>query len=174
MSLLDTYFPESQFPPLSTEAIGIDFLHLSFRMNIFCLLLNIQPNKKKLCLNVFLQTFVLLEVLVCLFFFFFFFWPCLQHQHGEVPGPGIKLAPQRRPEPQQWQCQILNPLSHQGTPLCLLEKNVFSLPGACWQLRMVGANVFQRRRGPAAANSSLGNFRWISLLFWTPLSLTTK
>ena len=41
------------------------------------------------------------------FFFFFFFW--LYPQHTKVPGPGI------RPMPQQWQCQILNPLSHQGT-----------------------------------------------------------
>ena len=34
--------------------------------------------------------------------------PCLQH--AEVPGLGIK------PAPQQWQCRTLNPLSHQGTP----------------------------------------------------------
>ena len=40
-----------------------------------------------------------------LFFFFFFFWP-----HAEVPRPGIE------PKPQQWQCQIVSPLSHQGTP----------------------------------------------------------
>ena len=42
------------------------------------------------------------------FFPFFFFWP--HPQQGGVPGPGIE------PAPQQWQCQILNPLSHQGTP----------------------------------------------------------
>ena len=29
-------------------------------------------------------------------------------QHAEVPGPGIKPAPQQWPESQQWQCQILN------------------------------------------------------------------
>ena len=33
-----------------------------------------------------------------------FFW------HGEVPGPGFE------PKPQQWQYQILNPLSHWGAP----------------------------------------------------------
>ena len=33
-------------------------------------------------------------------------WP----RHAEAPRPG------REPVPQQWQCQILNPLSHQGTP----------------------------------------------------------
>ena len=34
----------------------------------------------------------------------------------EVPGLGIKPVPQQQPEPQQKQHQILNPLSHQGTP----------------------------------------------------------
>ena len=34
----------------------------------------------------------------------------------EVPGSGIKPIPQWQPEPQQWQCRILNPLSHWGTP----------------------------------------------------------
>ena len=38
----------------------------------------------------------------------FFFHP--HPWHVEVPGPGI------RPEPRQWQCRILNLLSHQGTP----------------------------------------------------------
>ena len=51
----------------------------------------------------------LLLVHLFLSFFFFFFWPCLQHV--ECPGPGIKNVPQ------QWQCQVLNPLCHQGTPV---------------------------------------------------------
>ena len=34
----------------------------------------------------------------------------LHPQHMEIPKPGIK------PKPQQWQCQILNPLCHHGTP----------------------------------------------------------
>ena len=42
---------------------------------------------------------------ICLFVYF---WPC--PRHAESPGPGIK------PMPQQWQCQILNSLRHQGTP----------------------------------------------------------
>ena len=40
--------------------------------------------------------------------FLLLFWLCLWHV--EV------LWPQVEPEPQQWQCWILNPLSHQGAP----------------------------------------------------------
>lgn len=46
-------------------------------------------------------------------FFFFFFW--LSSQHAQVPGPGIKPGLQQRPEPQQWEHWLLNPLSHQRT-----------------------------------------------------------
>lgn len=35
---------------------------------------------------------------------------------AEVPGRGIEPTPQLRPEPQQWQPEILNSLHHQGTP----------------------------------------------------------
>ena len=31
-------------------------------------------------------------------------------------GQGVKTAPQQQPKPQLWQHQILNPLSHKGTP----------------------------------------------------------
>ena len=34
-------------------------------------------------------------------------------QHVEVPGPGIKSAPQQQSTPLQWQCRILNLLCHQ-------------------------------------------------------------
>ena len=40
---------------------------------------------------------------------FSFVWPC--PWHAEVSRPGIK------PMPQQQQCRILNPLSHQGIPM---------------------------------------------------------
>ena len=37
---------------------------------------------------------------------------CFPHpRHVEVPGPGTE------PSPQQWPCQVLNPLGHQGTPI---------------------------------------------------------
>ena len=42
---------------------------------------------------------------------------CLLPQNSKLPRPGIKPAPQQQPKPLQWQWQILNPLSHQGTPL---------------------------------------------------------
>ena len=49
----------------------------------------------------------------CLFIFRVFFWPV--PQYAEVPGLGIELSPL------QWQCRILNPLSHQGTPGIILD-----------------------------------------------------
>ena len=42
--------------------------------------------------------------------FHFLFWPCPQHR------PGMKPVPQQWHRSQWWQCQILNPQSHQGTP----------------------------------------------------------
>ena len=53
----------------------------------------------------------------------------------EIPGLWIKPTPQQGPKPQKWQHQILNPLSHQGTPenLNLIVQNKgwepFSLKG---------------------------------------------
>ena len=47
------------------------------------------------------------------FALFFFFWLCLWH--AEVPRSGIESAPQQWSEPQLWQHQLLNSLSHQGT-----------------------------------------------------------
>ena len=47
-------------------------------------------------------------------YIYIFFLPCLWHV--EVPTPGIKTIPQQWPKPQQWQCQILNPLHHKGIP----------------------------------------------------------
>ena len=41
-------------------------------------------------------------------YLFFSFW--LHLQHVEVPKPVIQHMPQ------QWQCWVLNPLDHQGTP----------------------------------------------------------
>ena len=62
-------------------------------------------------------------------FFFFPFWPPLWHV--EVPRPGIKPMPSQWPKLQQWQCQILNPLGHQGTPfinLFLITPNKLEVP----------------------------------------------
>ena len=44
---------------------------------------------------------------------FLFLWP--RPGHAEVPGPEIEPLPQQCPKPQQWQCRVLNPLSHQET-----------------------------------------------------------
>ena len=46
---------------------------------------------------------------------FFFSFGCASW-HVEVPRPGTYLAPQKPPEPLQWQCWIINPLDHKGTP----------------------------------------------------------
>ena len=50
--------------------------------------------------------------------FYFIFW--LHLWHVEVLRPGIKPKPRQQPKPQQWQCQSLNLLSHQGTPFSLI------------------------------------------------------
>ena len=49
-----------------------------------------------------------------LFSFFFFFW-----WHVKVPRPGIEPTSQLYQNHSSWQCQILNPCSHQWT-LCLI------------------------------------------------------
>ena len=54
-----------------------------------------------------------------------FFWPC--PQHAEVPRPGIKPLPQQQHSPQKWQCQILMPLGHQGTPISSFYIYIFFL-----------------------------------------------
>ena len=52
------------------------------------------------------------RVFFCFLFFLNSF--CLHPWHMEVPRPGIKPMPQQRPELQQWQCLVLNLLSHLG------------------------------------------------------------
>lgn len=52
---------------------------------------------------------------------FVFFW--LRLRHAAVPGPGT------RPVPQQQQCQILNQVSHQGTPQ--LNSFAWGCPSCC-------------------------------------------
>ena len=58
--------------------------------------------------------------LLWILFFFFFPYP----QHAEILGPGIEPAPWQWPEPQQWQCQVLNPQHHQGTPVVDSYRNL--------------------------------------------------
>ena len=51
------------------------------------------------------------------FFCFCFCFVFLTHPpHVEVPWPVVEPEPQQWPETQQWQCWILSPLSHEGTP----------------------------------------------------------
>ena len=60
--------------------------------------------------------------------FLFLFLPCLWHV--KVPGPGRKPVPQQWPKPPQWQCCILNPLSHQGTPSMMFSRFIHTVPCA--------------------------------------------
>ena len=55
-----------------------------------------------------------------------FFWLC--PQLVAVSAPGMEPASQHQGGPQPWQCWILNPLSHQGTPSIKYFKiNVYKL-----------------------------------------------
>ena len=62
----------------------------------------------------FMRLIVICSSVVPHFSQFLFFWPHLWH---EVPWLGDESVPQKRPELQQWRCHVLNPLSHQETPI---------------------------------------------------------
>ena len=62
--------------------------------------------------------------------FNFFFW--LGPWHVEVLGLGIEPAPQQWPELLQWQHQILNPLSHTGTPSLPFKMHLLWNFGSCF------------------------------------------
>ena len=69
--------------------------------------------------------------------FFSFFWGGGRGTlpwHVEVPGPGIKPVAKQWPKPQRWKCQVLNPLSHQGSPKLAYHLRL-RLLWACCQLQ---------------------------------------
>ena len=94
----------SAFSLISIIKAKSNLPHLKFDLQMSPMFLE----KINIC-TLFIITFVILYMkeTLFLFFFSFFFWPCMQH--AEVPGPRFK------PELQQWQCQIVNLLSHKGT-----------------------------------------------------------
>ena len=92
--------------------------------------------------------------------FLFVFWPL--PQPVEVPGLGIKSAPQHQPEPPQGECQTLNPLHHKRTlqfqvsvlafPICKKEIrtaswywNVHIYVCAWYRYRCMFAHLFPSR-----------------------------
>ena len=88
--------------------------------------------------------------------------PCLKHV--EVPEPGIKPTPQQWPEPLQWQCHILNPLSHQGTPWFLFCFVLFTAaPAAYWSSRGRGHQILSASPSYTATCRSLAHWArsWI-------------
>ena len=64
-------------------------------------------------------------------FIYLFISSWLHPRHVEVPRPGIEPAPQQRPEPLRWQCWIVNPLCHKGTPILWL---FFMVSLEAWKL----------------------------------------
>ena len=65
----------------------------------------------------------------------FFFRP--SPRNAEDPRPWIKTAPLQWSAPQQWQHQILNLLSHQGTP----KTAVFKKQRKIWHQRLPPTNT---------------------------------
>ena len=66
----------------------------------------------------------------------------------EVPGPEIKPVPQQWPELWQWQGQILNPLSHQGTPGVGILGRPWRITGL-WTQTEPGKSLRPEQRGCA-------------------------
>lgn len=67
----------------------------------------------------------LFEMKLPIFSFTFCFGP--HPRHGEAPRLRIEPSTPQRPEPQQGQSQVLNPVCHQGTPETLLCDNAVPL-----------------------------------------------
>ena len=69
--------------------------------------------KRNVCLCIHTYTYIYTYIHIYMYTHthtYIFFWP--HPQHAEVPRPGTKPALQQWPEPQHWQCWILNPLHH--------------------------------------------------------------
>ena len=65
-----------------------------------------------------LQSYISNIITFRVFGFWGFLWSCLRQ--AEVLGPGVEPVPQQQPKPQERQCQILNLLSRQETPIIIL------------------------------------------------------
>ena len=76
--------------------------------------------------------------------------------HVEIPRPGTGPTPQKWPEPQWWQCQILNLLSYQRTWNC---GSVFFNPGA----QMVAISPHKKYK---LGSLSFPTFKQIENLSW--------
>ena len=68
------------------------------------------------------NTILFFYLFICLFSFGPNLW------NAEIPRPGTKPLPQQWHKPQQWQYQILNPLSHKGTATLFKVSNYIYLP----------------------------------------------
>ena len=84
------------------------------------------------------KTLVITLRIFLLFFFFFFFFFWLHPWHVEVPQPRTEPVSQQQPKLQQWQCQILNPLHHQGTPTLWIFIRCTGQHGEKWWGRSFG------------------------------------
>ena len=76
----------------------------------------------------------------------FFFLAILMAWHEKVLGPSFKPMPQLWPEPLQWQCQILNPLSHMGTSLEICLFFIFRVSPSALEVPGLGLNWSCSRR----------------------------
>ena len=93
---------------------------LTFTLGTRPLILNFAETQRRFALSI---SITVKHDLYLILFFFFFFWP---------RQPGIQLMAEVQSELQQWQCQILNTLSHRG--ILILNFNLpfyFSFLGGC-------------------------------------------
>ena len=93
---------------------------------------------------------------------YLFIW--LHLWHMEVPGPGIEPMPWQPFQLQQWQCWIVNLLSHQGT---LKSYYFFLIWESVLQKRISTTRLLQQSLPKARTLHSLGLECPLDLVFWT-------
>ena len=100
--------------------------------------------------------------------------------HEEVPRLGIEPIPQQWLKPQQWQHQVLNPLSHQGTPCCQFSSLFFQFVCFDFDFFLVVKNKNKNKVSSSERVNSWNsyepqvNFIYLCLLYWNCQGLDKK
>ena len=124
LSICRFWFPQWVLESIPFGHLGTTVYQNKSRIYLFSILCHLIRQKRLKYKNIIFGVCLAHIQIVGWLFFFCFFCFCfflLYPQHVEIPRPGIEL------EPLQWQCWILNLLSHQGTPT-----SSFHEACSCW------------------------------------------